>query len=259
MITNNKEINRKDDIKILCFIMSCFMVVAWLCTPLGNKFAHLCFYGNNTQYIIAKLTKSEEEIQAWKILRNNAVYLIQMDKPIDAIKEINEAISKYPTYMPEAQLNELYYTRAKMRVYIGDYTGALNDFAKVNDISVLDHFRIALMYKNIGNNRLALQHCNEVLNREPKAYVGYACVANLYAGIGKYEVAVKVYDLLIDKVSNRAQYYIDRAIYKKMSGDFAGSVKDVEIAKSILPDIKEESTIFYDTLHPKRLDVKVLK
>lgn len=259
MITNNKESDRRDDIKLLFIVIACFLLVIWFFTPPGNKFAQICLFGNNTKYLVAKLTLPKEEFQEWKLLHNSAVYLMQIDKPTEAIKKINESINKFPTYLPDSQLDTLYLNRAKMLLYIGDYTGALSDYSRLKNLSAVDNFRVALLHKQNGNNKFALQYCNTVLNLEPRAYIGYACVADIYAGAGKNDVAVRVFDLLIDKFPNRARYYADRAMYKKKAGDVTGYVQDLDKAKSIIPNIEEESTIIYDTLHPKKLDVKVLK
>ena len=259
MIVNKKESARKDDIKSLCIVIACFLFVVWLCTPPGNKFAQLCFWGNNTQYLVAKLTKSKEDIEAWKFLRNNAVYLMLMDRPQDAIKEMDKSIKHFPSYMSEGELNNLYLDRAKMHFYIGDYTGALNDYSRLGNLSIIDNFRVALMYKEVGKNKLAMQHCNTILNMQPNAYFGYVCVADIYASAGRYDTSVKVFDLLINNVPNRARYYADRAFYKKKAGDIEGYVQDIEKAKSILPNIEEEQTIIYETLHPKKMEFRTLK
>ena len=89
MITNFNAKNRKDDIKVLCLLIMGFFFVAWLCSPPGNKFAQLCFYGNNTQYFIAKMTNKKEDLEAWKFHRNNAIYLAKMERKRSALNEID--------------------------------------------------------------------------------------------------------------------------------------------------------------------------
>ena len=45
-IQNFKVGNRKDDIKLLMKLIFVFIIVAWLCTPPGNKILQICFVYN---------------------------------------------------------------------------------------------------------------------------------------------------------------------------------------------------------------------
>ena len=55
MITNFQKQSRKDDVKLLVWIVVGFLFIAWFCSPPGNKLLQLCFWGNNTKYFITKL------------------------------------------------------------------------------------------------------------------------------------------------------------------------------------------------------------
>ena len=258
MITNYNNKNRKDDVKILSIIIFCFIAVVWLCTPPGNKFAQICFYGNNTQHFVAKMTKSKEELDEWKFHRNNAVYLAQMERKNSSLESMDKAIKTLPSYMSEGEVAQLYYDRANLRLYWGDYKGALDDYLKVTYPGLLDKFKIALLYKKAGNNKYALSYCNSILDTDPQAYVGYACMADVYAGAGKYNTSIKIYDLLIDRTHERARYYADRAVYKKKAGDISGYKADLNKARSLTPKIEEDISIMKDTLHPKKLNIDVI-
>ena len=48
MITNFQKQSRKDDVKLLVWIVVGFLFIAWFCSPPGNKLLQLCFWGNNT-------------------------------------------------------------------------------------------------------------------------------------------------------------------------------------------------------------------
>ncbi len=258
MITNFNKKNRKDDIKILGIIVFAFFFVIWLCTPPGNKIAQLCFYGNNTQFFIAKLTKPQNELNEWVFYRNNAIYLAQMEQKEASLREMNKAVQAMPSYVADIEVSRLYSERAQLRMYFGEYKLALDDFLRVKDPTIIDRFKIALLYKNVGNNKFALSYCNSILNTDPSAYIGYACMADVYAGVGRYNTSVKVYDLLIDRIHNRARFYADRAFYKKKCGDTSGYNQDMKKAKELSPLIEEEISIIKETLRPKKLTLEIV-
>ena len=129
---------------------------------------------------------------------------------------------------------------------------------RLENPGILDCFKIALLYKQIGNNRYALSYCNRILNIDPNAYIGYACAADIYATAGHYNASVKIYDLLIDKAKNRAQYYADRAAYKKKCGDIEGYKSDLKKAKELSPMLNTDFSIIEDTLNPKQLSLTIM-
>lgn len=258
MINNFNAKNRKDDIKLLSIIISLFLFVLWLCSPPGNKFAQICFYGNNTQFVIAKLTKNKNDLNEWKFHRNNAIYLARMERKKHSLIEMDNAIKTVPSYMSDAELNALYADRGQLRLFWRDYNGALNDFLRIPSPNILDKFKIALLYKEKGNYREALSYCNSVINIDSTAYVGYACLADVYGAVGRYDVSVKVYDMLIDKVQSRAKYYADRAMYKRKCGDASGYQADMMKAKELSPNVETETSIVQDTLKPKQLTLLIM-
>ena len=261
MIINNKssKINRKDDSKIISTIVMVFLFVVWLCTPPGNKFAQLCFYGHKTQFFIAKLTKPKEELNEWLFHRNNAIYLALMENKKLCLREIDKAIMIFPSYKTNAELNNLYYDRAQLRLYFKEYEGALEDFLRTKEHGFIDKFKIALLLMQKGSNKMALSYCNDIINIDATAYSGYVCLAEVYAGVGKYKTSVKAFDLLIDRVPNRARYYADRAYYKKMSGDLDGYTKDLATAKNLDPNISENSSLIENTLNTRKISLTIQK
>ena len=133
MITNFNKKNRNDDIKLLTGIVVTFLFVVWLCTPPGNKFAQICFYGNNTQFLIAKMTKPKSDLNEWIFHRNNAIYLTQMERKSASLREMDNAIKTLPSYASESELIKLYSDRANLRMFWGEYKAALDDFLRIND------------------------------------------------------------------------------------------------------------------------------
>ena len=77
MITNfNSKTSRKDDAKLLAWIVFGFLIVAWLCTPPGNKFLQICFWGNNTQLFMSKLIHNSDNTEC---LNQLSVILLNAD------------------------------------------------------------------------------------------------------------------------------------------------------------------------------------
>lgn len=257
MITNlNKKKQKKNDSKVIGGIIFIFLFLVWICTPPGNKFMQLCFLGNNTKFMIAKIT-NKDETTAHKFYRNNAIYLVKMDMQKQALKEIDKAINAYPAYMSEAGLEKLYKDRAQIKIFCHDYKGALSDYLKVTNLDFTDKFKLAMLFKVNGKNKHAMQTCNNIITFDPSAYSGYLCVAEVYAGIGRYESSVNTLNLLIDKFPRRGKYYADRANYKKLAGDIAGYEADIAKAKELTPRVDLESSLVEDTLNPKKLNLPI--
>lgn len=258
MITNLNKKSRKDDIKLLSLVIVVFLFVVWLCTPPGNKLAQIAFYGNKTQFFVAKLTKPRSELNEWIFHRNNAVYLARMERKKSSLQEMNNAIKTFPSYGNDVDLEHLYLERAQLELFFGEYDSALNDYLRVSASNIQDKFRIALLYKEKGLYKDALSYCTQIVNIDSSAYMGYACLADVYAGVGRFSTSVRIYDLLIDRVQNRARYFADRAVYKKKAGDIEGYNADMKKAKELSPNVKEESELIEDTLKPKVLTLTII-
>ena len=258
MIKNFNKPSRKDDIKLLSWIIAGFIFVAWLCTPPGNKFLQMCFWGNHVKYFTAKLMRPTE-VNDYIFYRNNAIYLAKMYKknPERAVAEMNKAISSVPAYISDEELNSLYKERAQIKLFAGDFSGALDDFLHSGKISFMDNLTVAMLLKERGRYKLAGSYCNEILNADSTAYAGYACLSELYVSLGRHDVAQRIWDLAIDRKKNNPRAYMDRAKVKKLSGDIKGYEADVAKAKEYLPTIKEEDSIIYDALHPKILTLQI--
>lgn len=257
MITNFKKTSRKEDAKLLAWVICGFLFVAWLCTPPGNKFLQVCFWGNNTQLFISKLTHNSDATE-YLFHRNNAVYLAKMyPNKKKALEEMNKAIQTFPSYSSESELKSLYKDRADIRLMAGDYKGALSDFMNSGDIQFNDNLKVAMLFKEQGNYREAMSYCNRILEVDSTAYAGFACLSNLYTNLGRYDIALKVLDLSIDRRTNNAKAYAERAKVKKLMGDLEGYNKDVAKAKEYSPTINIDESLTYDALHPKILTLTI--
>ncbi len=257
MITNFKKTSRKEDAKLLAWVICGFLFVAWMFTPPGNKFLQVCFWGNNTQLFISKLTHNSDATE-YLFHRNNAVYLAKMyPNKKKALDEMNKAIQTFPSYSSESELKSLYKDRADIRLMAGDYKGALNDFMNSGDIQFNDNLKVAMLFKEQGNYREAMSYCNRILEVDSTAYAGFACLSDLYTNLGRYDIALKVLDLSIDRRTNNPKAYAERAKVKKLMGDLEGYNKDVAKAKEYSPTINIDESLTYDALHPKILTLTI--
>ena len=252
---NNK--NRKDDIKLLCLLILSFIFIIWLCTPPGNKFAQACFWGNNTKLFVAKLFNNTE-VKEYLIHRNNAVYQVKMNNKQAALAEIDKAIVLAPSYLNNNAFNNLYKDRAEIRLFYGDYKGALNDFLRIQNQDFMTTLKIGLLYRELGNYKVAASYCNNAILMDSATYVGFACLADIYAKHNKYRISVSLFDLLIDRVKNNPYYYYERASYKKIVGDIEGYNADMAQAKELLPSIKSKSSAMENLIKPKTLSLSII-
>lgn len=260
MITNFNSNKKKDDAKILVGLFLFVLFVVWLNIPPKNKYAMLCYVSNNAQYFIAKMIDSSA-VNEWVLHRNNAIYLALMGNKKDSLREMDRAFVTMPSYISENRLSSLYKDRAMLKIYYKDYKGALNDYTMVDSrLELMDRFKIALLYKLNGNNKYALSYCNSIIDTDPSAYAGYACVADVYGSAGQPEASIRIYDLLIDRFPNRAVYYVDRAKYKQKIGDMEGYGQDLSKAKQIAPGVNVNRTsIIEDTMSPRKLTLQIIK
>ena len=257
MITNFNKPSRKDDIKLITWIVVIFLFIVWLCTPPGNKFLQMCLWGNHVQYFFANIS-NPGQTNEYIFHRNNAIYLAKLYKDkTHAIQEMDKAIETLPAYISEKELNTLYSERAKIKVIAGDYNGALNDYIHSGDIKFQDYLTVAMLFKEKQNYKQAISFCNAILSADNTAYAGFACLADLYSSLEKYGTAVRIWDLAIDRKKNNPRAYMDRAKLKKLMGDEDGYKADYAKAKEYLPTLSEDDSIIYDALHPKKLTLQI--
>ena len=256
-INNFKIGNRKDDIKILFMIIFIFFFIVWLLTPPGNKFVQVCFWGHNVQYVVTKIVDknaTEEYLFYWK----NAVYLAQL-KDRKAITEINKAIQKAPRYLSKEEINNLYRDEANINIIFKQYLDALNAYLKLKNFESSDYIKIAMLLKKQEKYPLAVSYCNKLFSYELAKEDGLACIADVYATAGKFNSSVKIYDYLINRNSNRAEYYMQRADYKRLTGDFIGQREDIRKAQELDPKISLEVADLGELLLSKNIKLSDFK
>lgn len=253
MITNFKKQSRKDDVILLTWVVVILLLVVWFIIPPRNKFTQICFWGNNAKFFFAKMIGTSASTE-YIFHRNNAIYLARMNpKKTIALKEMEKAVQTLPSYASDKELRSLYKDRAEIKLFLGDYKGALNDFVNSDMITFNDSLKVAMLFKLAGNYKEALSYCNNILNKDSSAYAGFACIADIYTSVGRPDVALKVWDLAIDRNKNNPRAYADRALIKKAMGDIEGYNNDIKIAKEYSPALNIEDSIIEDALHPKML------
>lgn len=253
MITNFKKQSRKDDVILLTWVVVILLLVVWFIIPPRNKFTQICFWGNNAKFFFAKMIGTSASTE-YIFHRNNAIYLARMNpKKTIALKEMDKAVQTLPSYASDKELRRLYKDRAEIKLFLGDYKGALNDFVNSDMITFNDSLKVAMLFKLAGNYKEALSYCNNILNKDNSAYAGFACIADIYTSVGRPDVALKVWDLAIDRNKNNPRAYAGRALIKKAMGDIEGYNNDIKIAKEYSPALNIEDSIIEDALHPKML------
>ena len=242
-------INKQKKKKILLRILLAVIVLYFVIPPF-NKVAQIGYIYYNIKYTIGT-----QETESYVFHRNNAVYLARMGKFQNAVKEMDKSIAALPSNVSESKLYDLYKDRADIKLYYGDYKGALNDLLRIPNHNINDYLVIAMLLKEIDKKKLAISYCNKIMEADIKAYAGYACIADIYASAGKYEAAVMIYDLLIDRFPKRAKYYADRSVYKAKLGDKAGSKEDYDMSKELSSFVDYGESITYNATHPKKLNM----
>ena len=257
MITDFKKRNRVDNKSLLTGIVIVFFIVVFFAVPPRDKLSQLCFWGTNTKFMIAKMM-GDSNATAYLFHRNNAIYLAKMyPNRKTAISEMDKSIKALPRAASESELKTLYKDRAEIKLFLGDYKGALNDFVKSDLITFNDSLKVALLFKVNGNYNQALSYCNNILNKDNSAYAGFACIADVYKSANRPDVALRVWDLALDMNKNMPRAYVDRALLKKSRGDLTGYDSDIKLAKQYSPTVDLNASIIEDTLHPKMLTLNI--
>ncbi len=83
------------------------------------------------------------------------------------------------------------------------------------------------------NNQLAIDHFSNLIQKDPKEASSYAHRGNAFAGLKKYDEALKDYEKAIELDPKLAQAYIGRAVVRYTRNDYDGSWKDVHKAESL--------------------------
>ena len=239
--------------KAAIVLLGVLTIGLYLIIPPHDKIAQLGYILNNV-----KFSMCGQETEEYVFHRNNAIYLSRMDNPRSAIMEMDKAVATLPNSATDNTLYELYKDRAKIKIYYGDYKGALNDYLRVPSHGINDYLAIAMLLKENGKRKLAVSYCNKIIDLDLKAYAGYACIADVYASAGKYQASVMIYDLLIDRSPNKGKYYADRAMYKEKAGDIIGAAEDRKKAEDLSPLVDLSTSLTYEALHPKKLNLSIL-
>lgn len=256
-IGNFNDQNKMKDAIALFFIVLFVLFCVWMLFSPGDKLAQFSFIGNKIKLCWAKNVQ-KVDVDEWKFHRNNAICLAKMKNKDAALREMDLALKTITVSESDYEYYRLCKDSAMVRLYFKDYAGALDDYLKLPNLSLVDKLKVAMLFKKVDNNKEAAKYCNEILNTDTTAYAGYACLADIYANVGKYDVSVRIYDLLISRTSKNPLYFVDRANYKKLAGDFQGYEDDLATAKGINSVVKLESNLLENVINPKALDIDMI-
>lgn len=256
-IGNFNNQNKTKDAIALSVIVFVVIFAIWMILAPGDKLAQFSFIGNNIKRCYAKNVQ-KQDVDEWKFHRNNAICLAKMKNKDGAFREINLAVKTISSSENDYEYYRLYKDRAMLRLYFQDYSGALDDYLRLPSLSLVDKLKVAMLFKKIDNNKEAAKYCNDILNTDMTAYAGYACLADVYANVGKYDSSVKIYDLLISRANKNPVYYTNRAEYKKLAGDFQGYEEDLATAQSMTDIVKVDSNLLENVINPKVLDIDMI-
>lgn len=255
MINNFSD--EKKDRKTFAILAVIVVFMLWFFISPSARFSQFLYCGNNIKHFFSKLFSQSSVLDDYEFYKKNAKYLAGMNSAKRALVEIDKAINCMPTSVSDSEVDNMYKNRAAIKLYLANYKGALDDLTKVSQPTIDDLFKIALLFKTNGNNRKALSYCNKIFEKDLYAYSAYACVADIYAGVGRNESSVMIYDLLIDRSPNKARYYADRAFYKRLYGDKKGAEKDIAKARELSPGISEDVVIIKEALHPDKINLSI--
>ncbi|MCQ2754637.1 MAG: hypothetical protein MJ231_06285 [bacterium] len=253
MLSNSSNKNKKDDLVLLFLLLFAAIFIIWNVTSWGKQLDQIAFVFHKIQHKYM-LIVNRDTVEEYKYYRNNAVLFARLKDKTRAYEEIDKAFKTVPHYIKDEVDNSLYRDKAQIETWFGDYKLAISDYARVSDqLSILDKCKMGILFGYIGNKRYAVKFCNDALQQDPNYYLAWACMADVYASVGKYDVAVKLYDYFIDNSQSKsARYYMDRAYYKEKSGDKLGHDDDVAQAHKLNPMMKEDVTIIADTMRPPK-------
>ena len=252
-----KPSSERPDTSVIVCAVATFLVIIWLFLPPLNKIEQFKYWGNNIQFACTRMFNNNPAVE-YIYHKKNSVYLVKMypDNLSKALEEINKAIKTAPGYVSDNELEGLYHDRARIRLFMRDYKGALDDFMKVKNIEFLDRLPIALMLAEKKQFSMAMKQCKKILELDGEAFSGYACMAEIYNQAGKKDAAINVYTFVLDKKKNNYWALLERSKIKKSLNDIKGADEDFAKAKEYARRITAEDSYFEEATSPKMIILK---
>ena len=219
----------------------------------------MSYLANNIMYQVSKITNSVR-VPEYIHMRNNAVFMANLHPKQSrlSLNEINRAIAAVPDYVPNTEVAKLYKDRAYIKLYYGDKRGALEDYLLSNDLDLNDNFRVAILLSEKGQYKMATDRCKSILANNSQAFIGYACLSHVYEAAGRADVALRLYNMAVERKPGSARAYKERAQLKMRMGDMSGYTDDLNKAKQMSPNIDKEPSLVDDAVSPKKCALAVI-
>ena len=252
--------NKNFYVRLLLLILM-IIIIIWVIQPPKNKALQIEFWGHKIKSKIMTMNGSIGN-NVYLIHRNNAAYIVNLyhktsPKIAIADTEMNLAFDKLPKSASENEYKRLIGDRAYIRFYKGDYLGAINDFENASSLDFNDYLLLSMLYKKTAQYEKGLDICQKILNKDDRSYEGFACVATIESALGNNERAVNVMTFAIEQKKNNPLAYIERARYRKITGDIAGYNQDIEKAKALKSTVKTNFNYAESILNPETLSMPI--
>jgi len=250
----------KDDKKFVYFIILIVLINVWFFSAPTKRMAYIEMFFNNIRYQQAKASH-DSSYEEYMYHRNNAIYLIKLKnsrRTLHAIKEMDKAIATVPDYVTPSVVQNLYRDRGYIKLYAGDKKGALEDLLLSGDLNMNDNLKVAVILTDHQAYGMARKYCQNILQENNTAILGYVCLSYVYERAGKTNSARKIYDYAIEnKKPSNPKLYVERALFKQRINDFKGFDEDIAIAKKLSPSINIKTSMIEEAVKPTDINLSV--
>lgn len=148
------------------------------------------------------------------------------NSPAAAMESINKAIRLHPT------LSAAYFDRARLHQELGDLEEAITDYSS---LLILDGiyqlpalFNRAVTFKKLGKFTAATNDLDYLIQLAPHLALPYKVRGNIYLLLGYYNRAIDDFTKSIDRESDLAEAYFNRAIAHLLNNDVLPACMDFE-------------------------------
>lgn len=148
-----------------------------------------------------------------------------------ALEDMNEAITLEPHF------SGYFINRAFMKYKIDDYFGAMADYdyaISLDPTNVTAHYNRGLLRTEVSDNNKAIEDFSYVIKSDPSNILAIYNRASLYYRTGQYKHAIHDYDILLRSYPRFQMALYARAECKRLSGDLAGSERDVNRSRELM-------------------------
>jgi tetratricopeptide (TPR) repeat protein len=172
-----------------------------------------------------------------KLLLNIILGQLKSKEDLHDKKVAERLIERQIKQTPED--NSLLLKRGKLRLYMNDYGGALQDglsVIKANANNYNGYDLISVTYQNMGEWNKTIPYFKKMLELQPENTQVTYNLANSYLNVMQLAPALDLLNELIIRSPNTANYYLTRANLFLLKGDKLAAKADYDKAISVDPD-----------------------